>query len=61
LRGRRVTRGAVYWHFGDKLELCEAMLKRVFLPQEDLLEQLAARESDTPLDDLKMPAARPSN
>ncbi len=47
-----VTRGAVYWHFRDKIELCEAMWKRVFLPQEDVLEQLAASASDTPLDDL---------
>jgi TetR/AcrR family acrAB operon transcriptional repressor/TetR/AcrR family transcriptional repressor of mexAB-oprM operon len=47
-----MTRGAVYWHFKNKLELCEAMLERVFLPQEDMLERLAARQGDTPLDDL---------
>ena len=29
------------------------MLKRVFLPQEDILERLALSESDTPLADLK--------
>src|SRR5882672_6586109 len=49
----KVTRGAVYWHFKDKIELCEAMMQRVFLPQEDMLEQLASSESATPLDDLK--------
>ena len=48
----KVTRGAVYWHFKDKLQLCEGMMQRVFLPQEDVLERLAARASDTPLDDL---------
>src|SRR5277367_2582553 len=48
-----VTRGAVYWHFKDKIELCEAMLQRVFLPQEDVLERLASSDTDTPLGDLK--------
>ncbi|MDE2030140.1 MAG: TetR family transcriptional regulator [Alphaproteobacteria bacterium] len=48
-----VTRGAVYWHFRDKKEVCEAMMHRVFLPHEDMLEKLAARGSDKPLDDLK--------
>jgi AcrR family transcriptional regulator len=52
-RAAKVTRGAVYWHFKDKIELCEAMMKRVFLPQEDILEQLALNESATPLNDLK--------
>ncbi len=51
-RAAKVTRGAVYWHFKDKLELCEAMMQRVFLPQEDMLEQLAIQNSATPLDDL---------
>src|SRR5580704_2647331 len=52
-RAAKVTRGAVYWHFKDKLELCEAMMQRVFLPQEDILEQLAIQNSRTPLTDLK--------
>ena len=47
------TRGAVYWHFKDKFELCEAMLNRVFLPYEDVLERLEKSESSTPLLDLK--------
>jgi AcrR family transcriptional regulator len=53
-RAAGVTRGAVYWHFKDKLALCETMLQRVYLPQEDVLEQLAANEkSNTPLIELK--------
>ncbi|MFY9288070.1 MAG: TetR family transcriptional regulator [Alphaproteobacteria bacterium] len=48
-----VTRGAVYWHFKDKIELCEAMCERVFLPQEDVLERLSQSNTDMPLDDLK--------
>ena len=48
-----VTRGAVYWHFKDKIELCEAMMQRVFLPQEDVLDRLANSKSYSPLADLK--------
>jgi AcrR family transcriptional regulator len=52
-RAAKVTRGAVYWHFRNKIEVCEAMMQRVFLPQEDILERLAAREGKKPLADLK--------
>ena len=48
-----VTRGAVYWHFKDKLALCEAMAQRVFLPYEDMLEKLAAQDSTAPLKELE--------
>ena len=51
--GAGVTRGAVYWHFRDKLALCTAMADRVFLPHEDMLRELAAQPSNTPLKDLK--------
>ncbi|MDD5586164.1 MAG: TetR family transcriptional regulator [Alphaproteobacteria bacterium] len=47
-----VTRGAVYWHFRNKIELVRAMAERVVLPQEHMLEQLEASDSSTPLDDL---------
>ena len=48
-----VTRGAVYWHFKNKVELFHAMAQRVFLPHEDMIEELAAHPSTTPLLDLK--------
>lgn len=47
-----VTRGAVYWHFRDKIELLDAMAQRVFLPQEDILEQLTKKGTHRPLADL---------
>lgn len=52
-RAAKVTRGAIYWHFRDKTALCEAMGNRVFLPQEEILQQLAEASSATPLDDLR--------
>jgi AcrR family transcriptional regulator len=48
-----VTRGAIYWHFKDKVALCEAMLCRIYLPHEDMLAQLAADTTVTPLADLQ--------
>ena|SRR5271165_4046955 len=55
-RAAGVTRGAVYWHFRDKLEIFDALERRADLPNEELGNRLRARlapGSDLdPLDEL---------
>ena len=44
-----VTRGAIYWHFKDKAELFDAMMQRVVLPVDEMLESAACCARADPL------------
>lgn len=44
-----VTRGAIYWHFRDKVDLLCAIADSLFMPHEELLDRLVAMEADDPL------------
>jgi TetR/AcrR family acrAB operon transcriptional repressor len=48
-RAAGVTRGAIYWHFKDKADLFGAMLGRVALPMEEMLERTSEAAGDDPL------------
>jgi TetR/AcrR family acrAB operon transcriptional repressor len=50
-----VTRGAVYWHFRDKVDLLGAMCERATLPLDAIFEQAAEPGAD-PLGTLKRTA-----
>ena len=49
-----VTRGAIYWHFKDKADLFDAMMQRVVLPIEQLLERAGGDPTADPLALLKL-------
>lgn len=45
-----VTRGAIYWHFNNKIALFQAMREQVFLPLIDRMDDtLLVERSDDPL------------
>lgn len=48
-RAAGVTRGAIYWHFKDKADLFGAMLGRVALPMEEMLQRTSEAAGDDPL------------
>lgn len=42
-RAAGVTRGAIYWHFTNKIDLFLALYNSVSLPQEDMIRQMVAK------------------
>ena len=48
-----LTRGAVYWHFKNKADVFHAMLERVKLPIDEMVDQLSAEQISTPLASLQ--------
>ena len=55
-RAARVTRGAIYWHFKDKGELFEAMMQRVALPAQAMMERAEKAGATDPLQRLRLSA-----
>lgn len=45
-----VTRGAIYWHFANKVELFKAMQARARMPQEEFFQSRADTRSDRGLE-----------
>lgn len=44
-----VTRGAIYWHFKNKADLFHAMMERVKLPIDEMIDKLNAEQLTDPL------------
>lgn len=49
----KVTRGAIYWHFKNKIDLLDAMLQRIKLPIEDARQRISDASSTDPLSQLR--------
>ncbi len=51
-----LTRGAIYWHFKNKADLFHAMLERVKMPIDEMIDRLNAEQIATPLSFLQTSA-----
>lgn len=52
-RAAQVTRGAIYWHFKNKLDLFDVMCERVRLPMMQMVQASADECADDPLGQLR--------
>lgn len=48
-----VTRGAIYWHFQNKVDVFQAMLDRRLLPQEELARACESEDEPDPLSNMR--------
>nr|WP_288356476.1 TetR family transcriptional regulator [uncultured Pseudomonas sp.] len=48
-----VTRGAIYWHFQNKVDVFQAMLDRRMLPQEELARACESEDEPDPLGNMR--------
>ena len=48
-----LTRGAIYWHFKNKLDLFNAMMERVTLPMEEVIGEFGASDTDDPMGQIR--------
>jgi TetR/AcrR family transcriptional regulator, acrAB operon repressor len=48
-----LTRGAIYWHFENKLDLFNAMMERITLPMETAFDITNIAKADNPIDLLR--------
>lgn len=54
-----MTRGAVYWHFKNKADLFRAMLERVRMPFQELIDEIGDPElANTPLEAIRLACHR---